>query len=83
MTDELTMAVKTAEASLRRRWSEQPPKKEQPVRYVVEFECTPSTFEAIKRFVAAQETRNRSFRFYAASSRKDQGEVVKEWQSPT
>lgn len=65
----------------RERHPEEPP---EPVyRFIVEFDCTPSTFERIKEEIQSRRTANRAYRYYARS-RKKPGEVVtKTWQSPT
>ncbi len=33
-------------------------------RYVLEFECTPSTFDRVKSFVGERVTANRTYRYY-------------------
>lgn len=76
--------AKGEEAMAGRTASGIPKSRPEPVyRFIVEFDCTPSTFERIKEEIQSRRTANRAYRYYARS-RKKPGEVVtKTWQSPT
>ncbi len=82
MSGELERAWLAAEQAWRRKWAVRKPEEEPTFRYVVEFECTPSTFDHIQRVIATQRTFNRLYRYYAAS-KDDKGAVIKTWQNRT
>ena len=72
------------EEAMRAYHERHPDEPPEPVyRFIVEFDCTPSTFERIKEEIQSRRTANRAYRYYTRS-RKKPGEVVtKTWQSPT
>lgn len=61
---ELAKALAETHEVLRRQWAKDPGEAEPVYRYVVEFACTPSTFDRIKGYIAEQDATGRSFRFY-------------------
>lgn len=77
----LELMAKCSEV-LGRKWAEEKSAEEPMFRYVVEFECTPSTFEQIQRYIATQRTFKRFFRYYTIA-KKNKGTVIKQWQNRT
>lgn len=77
---ELEAARSAAEEALRRRWGGVPEDREPMLQYVIAFECEPSVFEAVKRYIATQRTFRRSFRFYPIEKEK---EKTRTWPNRT